>query len=245
MGRKKKKPDYDSQKVMEQLFTAISESYNSPSVDEAVDGHKKLELVAEEFGITRLKVRKILITTRDYTSADVRRAAELRSAGKSTAQIAAAMHIASCTVTSLLPYEKVVYGLDEISTAAERIRLYRERKKAVEALQADKSSVGLWKAIILFSGYPFTTSGRGSREGVKFKYSVPSQPSNAGKQYSGEVIPGYGNEIIVDGREKSITRSSGDYALKIATTEQVTGPKQLKVYGSSYIYAIFRRFGLV
>lgn len=43
---------------------------------------------------------------------------------------------------------------------------------------------------------------------------------------------------------------SVDYALKIAieTQEhagQITGPKQLKIYGASYIFALFRRFGLV
>ena len=173
MGRKPKKPDYDADAIMDELFKAVSDSYNSPSADEAVDGHKKLELVAEEFGITRLKVRKILITTGDYDSTQTWEAAELRKAGLKTSQIAERLSVAPCTVTSLLPYEKVVYGLDEISTAAERIRLYRERKKAVETLFADPTSFNLWKTIILFQSYPFQTFGRGSRAGVKFKYYGP------------------------------------------------------------------------
>lgn len=245
MGRKKKKPGYDSAKVMEELFIAISDSYHNPGSGEAVDGHKKLELLADEFEMSRLKVRKILITTGDYNSSDVRKASELRRVGLKTHQIATEMGIASCTVTSLLPYEKTVYKLEEISTAAERVKLYRERKAAVEDLKVERSSIALWKAIIVFSNYPFVTSGRGSRPGVKFQYSVPSSPSAAGKQYSGESVKGYGNEIMIDGREKSITRSSVDYALEIALTQEIIGPKQLKVYGSSYIFAIFRRFGLV
>ena len=50
--------------------------------------------------------------------------------------------------------------------------------------------------------------------------------------------------------EKSITRSSADYALKVVLErrecgEPVSGPKQLKIYGSSYVWAIFKRFGVV
>ena len=67
-------------------------------------------------------------------------------------------------------------------------------------------------------------------------------------------MDGFGNElwIIQNGekREKSISRSSVDYALKITLEtqnhgESITGPKQLSVFGSSYIFALFRRFGLV
>lgn len=245
MSRPKKKPDFDAERIMDELFAAVSASYRSPSAGEAVDGHKKMELVADEFEMTRLKVRKILITTGDYSTSDTVRAAELRREGKKTSEIAQTMGMATCTVTSLLPYEKTAYKLYELSVAAERVKLYRTRQSAVKTLQDEQSSINLWHAIILFSGYPFTTSGRGSREGIKFKYTVAEQPGRSGKQYEGESVDGYGNELFVEGREKSITRSSVDYALKIALEEEVTGPKQLKVYGSSYVYAIFKRFGLV
>jgi len=53
--------------------------------------------------------------------------------------------------------------------------------------------------------------------------------------------------IIRDGQraEKSISRSSVDYALQIALEGNVAGPKALKIYGSSYVYSLFQRFGLV
>ena len=51
--------------------------------------------------------------------------------------------------------------------------------------------------------------------------------------------------MFIEGRVKSITRSSVDYALNIALTNTITGVKQLKIIGSSYVYAIFLRFGLV
>ena len=109
--------------------------------------------------------------------------------------------------------------------------------------------LALWKCICLFSGYPFRTSGRGSRAGANFKYEVSKAPGNSGRRYEGENVEGFGNElwIIQNGekKEKSISRSSVDYALKIVMEEEMSGPKQLKIYGSSYVWAIFKRFGLV
>ena len=83
----------------------------------------------------------------------------------------------------------------------------------------------------------------------KFKYEVSKPSSAAGRRYQGEDVEGFGNElwIIQNGekREKSISRGSVDYAFSIATTSMVTRPKQLKVYGSSYVYALFVRFGVI
>lgn len=96
MSRSKKKPDYDPVALKSQLFNAIAYSYNHPAADEAVDkatheavgGHKKIELVAEEFSMSRLKIRKILITTGDYSTPQTTQIKKMRDEGKSTAQIA-------------------------------------------------------------------------------------------------------------------------------------------------------------
>ena len=66
MGRKPKYPD--PQSTIDAFFAAVSDSYRHPaSGDEVggVSGRKKQELLAEKFGISRIKVRKILITTGD------------------------------------------------------------------------------------------------------------------------------------------------------------------------------------
>ncbi len=61
-GRKPKYPD--AEQVIADFYNAVSESFNNPSEDEkGREGKKKQELLAEELGISRLKVRKILITT--------------------------------------------------------------------------------------------------------------------------------------------------------------------------------------
>ena len=63
LGRPKKKPDYDAEAVLDALIEAVIESYNSPDDEQE---HKPIKLVAEEFGITPLKVRKLLITGEVY-----------------------------------------------------------------------------------------------------------------------------------------------------------------------------------
>ena len=95
------------------------------------------------------------------------------------------MNLSRSSVTGYLPHTKIVYSLDTMSAEAERIKLYRARKKAVIALSAaigeeeQKKKKKLWECICLFEGYPFQTSGRGSREGVKFTYTV-SRSGGAG-----------------------------------------------------------------
>lgn len=67
MPRKPKYPDAET--TIQSFFKSVSESYQHPGKDEIGDvpGRKKQELLAEEFRISRLKVRKILITAKDIT----------------------------------------------------------------------------------------------------------------------------------------------------------------------------------
>ena len=259
MGRQKKYPEAEN--IVSSFYAAVSDSYRHPSSEEIGDigGRKKQDLLADEFGISRLKVRKILITTGDVVYPITRSIEEMLAAGKSKQEAAKTLNIAMATLNSYLPYEKGVYKLADVSNYAENSRIYRERKAAVaelaDAIKNDKGiSSALWKAVCYFQNYTFQTSGRGSRPGVKFKYVVSSTAGASGKHYEGADVAGFGNELwIITGgekREKSITRSSVDYALKVVLEsrecgEPVSEPKQLKIYGSSYVGAIFKRFGVV
>ena len=82
----------------------------------------------------------------------------------------------------------------------------------------------LWETLKMFSGYSFTTV-----KGLKFHYTVN------------------GNEILIDRKKKSINRSIANIALKetIEMKGNVNGPKKLNVFGASYLYPIFLRFGLI
>lgn len=55
------------------------------------------------------------------------------------------------------------------------------------------------------------------------------------------------NEIHINRKKKSITRISVKVALKVVLEKNgnISGPKKLGVFGASYLYPIFLRFGLI
>ena len=143
------------------------------------------------------------------------------------------------------------------SAEAERIELFRQRETALEKLRehidSENASEYLWRAVIAFEDYTFTTSGRGKNRigAVSFRYSVKRSTGAGGRHYRGASVPGYGNELFIEGKEKSISRSTVDLALKNALDIQekegfVSGPRKLGIPGArSNLYSIFLRFGII
>ena len=246
MGRHKGKivnPKESTEKLIEEAMSLFQEPFDNRSG--RYQSLPTLRSVADSLGITILKTRKLLISGGYFTTDVGRRVQEMAEAGKSVEEIVDETGLSCASVYSYLPYKGIAFNLRETTMNADRHRLFRARKKAVQQLQNSPTSLHLWEAIVLFTGYTFSTSGQGKNEGVQFKYRVPEASSKAGKQYAGESVKGYVNELFIDGREKSIARSSVDYALKLVMEGGVTGPKGLKTFGASYVYAIFKRFGLV
>lgn len=228
MPQKKKNPDYDPEKILNELMEIMSELY----VDNKNGGNRSINRIANEFGISRIKVRKLLITAGVYQSDTCDWINQLYSKGKSIQEIQEITHMSYSAVQSYLPYEKTVYNMEEASTNAERIKIYRERqqarKRVIESFQEEMDHVQreaiLWDAIVKFAGYPFFTMKK-----LKFTYHV--------KKY----------EIFVTRKEKIITRSSVNMAFQkaIDLERNVAGPKKLETFGASYLYAIFQRIGVI
>lgn len=137
-----------------------------------------------------------------------------------------------------LSYEKGIYKMDgaggDVSVNADGVRLYKKRKKAVEELKRVTSMENLWECIVVFENYPFKTIS-----GLDFTYIF--KLNRYGKK---------GNEILVSRKAKTITRSSVEIAFdKVMETGalpvKMATPKELNVFGASYIYPLFIRFGLV
>ncbi|MBR6873994.1 MAG: hypothetical protein IKN17_10880 [Ruminococcus sp.] len=76
-----------------------------------------------------MKVRKILITAGVYSNDLVRQIGELHKEGKSISEIAALLKMTKANVNSYLPYDGVIYNMEERSVAADRQARYRKRKK--------------------------------------------------------------------------------------------------------------------
>lgn len=258
MGRKSKHPEHKQQaeKLMNELLDGVVEIWSGMK-------EPQLNTVSEELEMSAAKVRKLLITAgvRDgetyYSSPKADQVLCLWKEKKNVKEIAEGTGLSISSVTGYLPHSKTIYSLDILSTEAERIKLFRSRKAAVEELQKHLNlpdvSEYLWKGVCLFENYPFQTSGRGKehKNATKFRYTVTRSIGAGGRHYAGVDVPGYGNEIWIEGKEKSISRSTVDLAYRNGRAEQescgfVSGPRKLGVPGSrSYLYAMFLRFGVI
>ena len=258
MSRPPKHPEHKEQaeKLMNNLLDSLVSLWTS-------EKEPQLQSIAEELEMSPAKVRKLLITAgvRDgkkyYENPVADQVLKLWKEKKAVAEIAAATGLSRSSVTGYTPHSKIIYSLDTMSTEAERIKLYRTRCAAVEELQKHLNrpdvSEYLWKCICLFEKYPFQTSGRGNNHSgaTKFRYTVTRSTGAGGRHYAGVDVPGYGNEIWIEGKEKSISRSTVDLAYRNGRAEQesfgfVSGPRKLGVPGSrSYLYAMFLRLGVI
>ena len=256
MGRKQKHPEHKARAeiLMNSLLDEVVSLWTS-------EDRPELKSIAAEVEISASKLRKLLITAgeRDgvayFTSATADTVMKMRREGRSVAEIQEKMGLSYTSVQGYLPHTQV-YNLDTMSAECERIRLYRKRKAAVGELHAHlgfpDESVYLWRCVVAFEGYPFSTAGRGKDKtgAVKFKYTVSRSGGAGGRHYDGENVEGYGNEIfITSGGEqlkKSISRSTVDLALKKAREKQIGGPKALGLPGAgSYLFPMLVRFGVI
>ena len=142
-----KKPGYDSEDVQKELVERICLFFGRVYDDFeeerhlALRGHRPLDgkweeimmgdltinETAKEFGITPMKVRKLLITGRCYDTEMYREVKLLREQGLSVEQIAMKMGKAQGTIRSYLPYERVIYNLDDRSVNADRLQRFKQR----------------------------------------------------------------------------------------------------------------------
>lgn len=224
MERIKKKPEYDPEKVMEQFTNCIVDAYRTGT------DNNSLRKISEQFGITLMKTRKILITAGVYHTEISDQINSLREDNWSISDIMKETGLSRSSVHSYLPYTKVIYNAEELSLYAQRCRTYRKRKQAVKKLQ---SCMGesieileeiLWNTIRVFSGYFFETA-----EGKRFCYNVS------------------GDEILVLKSRESITRADVTIALKeiLKLNGVVESLQNMKVPGAGYLYPVFLRFGLI
>ena len=98
------------------------------TVDEA-HPQGNMSAVADQFGITRAKVNKILITAGVIDSPLHKDIMELKAQGYETDDIAAALGVSSATVSINIPYEKVIYNGEEKSAGAGYVEEYRKREQ--------------------------------------------------------------------------------------------------------------------
>ena len=122
MSRPKKKPQYDSDKIIKDLTAAVSESFKETG---------ELKLTADEFGLSAIKIRKLLITAGVYSNDISDEVNALYNQGKSVTEIEQITGLSKSSVNGYLPYNKVVYNQSELSLNADRIKKFRSRRETV------------------------------------------------------------------------------------------------------------------
>lgn len=246
-GRPPAKPNYNADDILQNTMQTVVAEYTR------IRGGKRpsLSTIAEETGLNPIKVRKLLITAGVYQSDVAEQVQTVFKAYNKTKPYkdallatAAEMHLSRATVTSYLPYEKVVYMKKdcdpaEISVNAERMRLYRDRDTAVKALHramdtGDQVEESLWNCIVRFQGFPFHTA-----TGLPFQYALKKGRHDE-----------YTKELWVSRMEngKPLVWSSVWIAFQKASemTGEIDRPKAIgNIRGISYIYPILWRFGII
>jgi hypothetical protein len=187
----------------------------------------ELKMTAEEFHLSPLKVRKLLITAGAYSTKLSAQVNQLWEQGKTVEQIQEITGLKKSSVNGYLPYTKVIYKSDQLSSNAERLRIFRQRESSVEKLQNHMCEEVLWETLLLFQNYPFYTA-----KGLCFQYTIK------------------GNELFFSRKAKSVTRSTVNMAMQTAMDLQnagilVKGPKQLRCFGASYLYPVFIRLKII
>lgn len=222
-GRPLTKPNYNPEEVLNKILSTVCEAYAET---------REIKATAEELDLAPLKVKKLLITAGKIRYQQTEEIQQLQIAGRSMAEIERILSLSRASINSYLPYKKIPYKEEDISSNAEWCDLYRKRKAAVVALQEETTEEKLWQTIILFRNYPFRTA-----TGLKFKYELKTGRNGT-----------FTKELWIDRTEgKSLVWSSVLVAFnRIEDGRIYERPKELSdSRGISYLFPIFYRFGLI
>ena len=150
------KPHYDSETVQTSLVEAVCSYFGRVFDDneqmkhrrlrghrpgdevwnDIMKGYPTLNETAAYFDITPGKVRKLLITGACYDTSLYRAVSSLKAEGKSGEEIGEVLSLKPRTVRTYLPYERVIYNLEERSVNADRLQRFKKRHGGYKASSA-------------------------------------------------------------------------------------------------------------
>ena len=117
-GGMRKKPDL--QEIQACLIENVCHEYKTG---------KTIRKIAKEKELSAVKVRKILITGGVFSSPLSTQIDALNKDGKKPSEIAIILNTTTANVNSYLPYERIIYKMEERSVEAARQQRYRDRKR--------------------------------------------------------------------------------------------------------------------
>lgn len=124
----KKKAKYNSEEIQKEYMEHAVAVYRASS---------SIRAAARKLEISPMKLRKILITEGIYENEMSREIWAMHKNGMSIKEIAKEEGMTVSNVYSYLPYEKIVYKMDQKSVSAERQQRYRDWKKGKAKVDDD------------------------------------------------------------------------------------------------------------
>lgn len=141
------KPDYDAEAIQWEFIKQVCSYFGRVFDDAEQEKHRMLRghrpeddawkkimcgkptvnQTAEKFHVTPRKVKKLLITGGCYDTSLFRTIRDMREQEMSVEEISQQLGIREVTVRSYLPYERVIYKLEERSVTADRLQRFKER----------------------------------------------------------------------------------------------------------------------
>ena len=242
MARPRKKPNYDPEKLMNELLDIVVEEYKKTL--KTVEHKGEIKTISEELEIAPHKVRKLLITAglRDdkeyYNSPSCNQVLSLHKKGKTVSEIMSLTGLNRTSVCCYLPYSKGLYNAKELSVVAERVRKYRKRREICEGfsnkvafMQQNEAEEYLWNTLHFLEGCIFRVALECDKDSSTFSYRIK------------------GGEMFVGKMTESINKITVMKAFKEAREIQhangfITGPQEIEGIGAKYLYPIFLRLGI-
>ena len=114
----KLKPELDLESVQSDLIETVCYKYTNGT---------SVRALAKQMEMSPMKVRKILITGGAYSTDLSTEIDALYKDGKTVGEIAEILNTTPANVNSYLPYERIIYRMEERSVEADRQARYRER----------------------------------------------------------------------------------------------------------------------
>lgn len=128
--RKKLKPDLNLDTVQSDLIETVCKNYEKGI---------SVRSLSKEFEISPMKTRKILITGGVYSTEMSTEIGRLYKDGKTVSEIADLLNTTPANVNSYLPYERIVYNMEERSVNADRQQRYRDHKRETAEKASDNT----------------------------------------------------------------------------------------------------------
>ncbi len=113
--------------IQESLVRDVCEFYGRP-YEEGDREQPSMRATAEKFGISAMKVKKILVTGGLFQTETTDEIQRLYACGLTVKQISGLKNISVSNVNSYLPYEKVIYNLDVRNEEAVKALEWRQKQ---------------------------------------------------------------------------------------------------------------------